>query len=377
MKLRITRTFVGALAIYTAGGLFWAFLPFFVGLQISTGGLTQAEAGSMGSAYLVGFSIASLSALWWIARFNWRALIPVGAAGVVGALVVLAGSDSYLLSVASVLIVGVIMGGLWTIAYRIFSASPDPERSFATGIVVSYTILAAISFTIGRWIVPEYGLSGSAYFLSGIIVLLAASAFLVPAGLASEGDSTAGTNFSRAPANVVFALLGLLTTSLVFAAVWAFAERLGVASGFDSTQISPIVASNLLGSAAGSVLAGMLGTRFGRKRTLLIGLSVMTLSVLCLLWADSYWIYGVAVVGLGFTVGFVLPYQMGTVAALDKDGKFVVLIGAAQGVGSALGPVLAGIGFGLGGITALVSIAVTAMVVSAVLFAVIKVRETT
>ena len=55
------RAFTGALAIYTAGGLFWAFLPFFVGLQVSSGGMTQAEAGSLGSAYLVGFSLASLT----------------------------------------------------------------------------------------------------------------------------------------------------------------------------------------------------------------------------------------------------------------------------------------------------------------------------
>ena len=38
--------FGGALGIYTAGGLFWAFLPFFVGLQVGTGGMTQAQAGS-------------------------------------------------------------------------------------------------------------------------------------------------------------------------------------------------------------------------------------------------------------------------------------------------------------------------------------------
>ena len=58
--------FTGALGIYTAGGLFWAFLPFFVGLQVGAGGMTQAQAGSLGSAYLVGFSLASLTGLWWV-----------------------------------------------------------------------------------------------------------------------------------------------------------------------------------------------------------------------------------------------------------------------------------------------------------------------
>ena len=76
------RTFAGALGIYTAGGLFWAFLPFFVGLQVSTGGLSEAEAGSLGSAYLIGFSLTSLGALWWVPRIDWR-VTTAGAAAVV------------------------------------------------------------------------------------------------------------------------------------------------------------------------------------------------------------------------------------------------------------------------------------------------------
>ena len=369
------RTFVGALAIYTAGGLFWAFLPFFIGLQISTGGLSQAEAGSLGSAYLVGFSIASLSGVWWIGRYNWRKLISTAIVGVVAALFVLQSTESYAMSVASVTVVGVMMGSLWTIAYRIFSTSPNPERSFATGIVVSYTILAAVSYTIGRWIVPNYGLSGSAYLLSAIIILLGLGTFLVTDRSSDSVQQSSTLTKFTPPLNVSMSLFGLLTTGLVFAAVWTFAERLGVASGFNASQISPIVASNLLGSAAGSVLAGIIGTRFGRKRTLLVGLFFMTLSVVALLWAGSYFIYGLSIVGLGFTIGFVMPYQMGTVAALDKDGKFVVLIGAAQGFGSALGPILGGIGFGLGGAPALVAIAVFMMAVTAFLFTIINVRE--
>ena len=375
MKKAMNRSFLGALCIYTAGGLFWAFLPFFIGLQISSGGLTQGEAGSLGSAYLFGFAMASLTGLWWITRYNWRVLIPIAVLAVVASLTVLQSTDSYAVSILSVLVVGLMMGSLWTISYRIFSASADPERSFATGIVVSYIILAAVSYMMGQYIVPNYGLSGSAYTLSGIIVLLGLGTLLIPSGPSDTTNQAEASHSFRPSMSITIALLGLLATGLVFAAVWAFAERLGVASGFSAAQITPIVASNLLGSAAGSVLAGIVGTRFGRKQTLLVGLACMTLSVICLLWADSYLLYGVAVVGLGFTIGFVMPYQMGTVAALDKDGKFVVLIGAAQGAGSALGPILGGIGFGIGGAQALVVIAVLMMTVSICLFAIINAQE--
>ena len=369
------REFIGALGIYTAGGLFWAFLPFFIGLQVSSGGLSQAQAGSLGSAYLVGFSIASLSGVWWIGRFNWRKLVVAAAIGVTVALLLLKDAESYLLGVACVSVIGVLMGALWTIAYRIFSASPNPERSFAIGIVVSYTILAAVSYTVGQWIVPNHGLAGSAYLLSGIILFLGLAAFLIARGpMDASGGPTAASSYSP-PLSIALSLLGLLATGLAFAAVWAFAERIGNAMGFSASQISPVVASNLLGSAAGSVLATIIGTRFGRKRTLIVGMMFMALSLMCLLRAEQFLPYAAAIVGLGFTVGFVLPYQMGIIAGLDTGGKFVVLIGAAQGIGSALGPLLGGIGFGAGGTPALVAITVTTVVVSTIIFSAITINE--
>lgn len=364
----------GALGIYTAGGLFWAFLPFFVGLQVGTGGMTQAQAGSLGSAYLVGFSLASLTGLWWVAKFNWRILVAGAAAIIVLCLFTLAGTDSYGVSVASVFGVGLMMGGFWTIAYRIFGASANPDRSFAIGIVVAYTALALVSYVVGQFVVPDYGLKGSAYLLSAVIIVLGFSALLVPSGAGEVAGDTAAISY-RPPPRVVWALLGILATGFAFAAVWAFAERIGVAAGFDNSQISPVVASNLLASAAGSVLAMLLGTRFGRRQTLLAGMILMVAAIVALSWSETYGLYAIGIVGLGFTVGLVLPYQMGTLAALDTEGRFVVLITAAQGIGSAAGPALGGVAVDTGGLQSLVVAAVVALVLGAFLFLSISTDE--
>ncbi len=366
--------FGGALGIYTAGGLFWAFLPFFVGLQVGTGGMTQAQAGSLGSAYLVGFSLASLTGLWWVAKFNWRILVAGAAAMIVLCLFTLAGTDSYIVSIASVFGVGLMMGGFWTIAYRIFGASANPDRSFAIGIVVAYTVLALVSYVVGQFVVPDYGLKGSAYLLSAVIIVLGFSALLVPSGAGEVAGEAAAISY-RPPPRVALALLGILATGFAFAAVWAFAERIGVAAGFDSSQISPVVASNLLASAAGSVLAMLLGTRLGRRQTLLAGMVLMVAAILALSWSETYSFYALGIVGLGFTVGFVLPYQMGTLAALDTEGRFVVLITAAQGIGSAAGPALGGVAVDTGGLQSLVIAAVVALMIGAFLFLSISTDE--
>lgn len=370
------RAFVGALGIYTAGGLFWAFLPFFVGLQAASGGMTQTQAGSLASAYLVGFSLASLTALWWVSLLNWRALVGAASALIALALYLLGQSRSYGLSIVSVTVVGLLMGSLWTIAYRIFSSSSNPDRSFAAGIVISYSALAVFSYLIGRFVMPSYGLSGSAYLLSAVILLLSFSALLIPSGLSVQGGATSASVPYRPPLRIGMALFGILATAFAFAAVWAFAERIGVLAGFEWTQISPVIASNLLATAAGSVLATVLGTRFGRKTALLFGMAMMLGAVIVLSGAAIFWLYATAIASLGFAMGFVLPYQMATLAVLDVHHRFVVLIAAAQGVGSAAGPLLGGLAADAGGIQAILTMAALALGLSALMFLSITTKAT-
>ena len=355
--------FLGALGIYTIGGLFWAFLPFFVGLKVSSGGFSQTQAGSLGSAYLIGFSLASMTALWWAGRFNWRKLAAVAAAVVIADLLLLARVESYAMSLMLVPVIGIMMGALWTVAYRIFSGSRNPERSFSIGIVVSYSALALVTFVIGEFVVEDFGLAGSSYVLGGVVLLLAISAFILPEGLKTS-DEVAGKSSQRPSMPIALALFAILGTSFAFAAVWAFTERIGIDAGFNTSQISPVIASNLLASAGGSVLATLLGMRIGRMLPLFAGMLAILVSIVGLITVDSFWTYAAAVAGLGFSIGFVMPYQMGYLAALDRDGRFVLFIAAAQGIGSAAGPFLGGAAADAGGYRLLVLVAGAAMAVS-------------
>jgi predicted MFS family arabinose efflux permease len=66
---------------------------------------------------------------------------------------------------------------------------------------------------------------------------------------------------------------------------------------------------------------------------------------------------------------------MGTLAGLDTEGRFVVLITAAQGIGSAAGPALGGVAVDMGGLQSLVIAAVVALVLGAFLFLSISADE--
>ncbi len=367
-------TRAGALALYTAGGLFWAFLPYFIGLQMDSGGLSQTQAGSLGSGYLLGFTLASVSALWWVARFNWRGVTIVATVAIIAALYILQDAETYKTSLFSVIVIGFMMGSFWAIYYRIFASTDNPDRNFALGIVISYTVLAAIAFIIGHYVIPANGLSGAALLLSAIIGVLGIAALLIPSRLAEE--ETQGTLSYRPPPAIILALIGILATGLAFASIWAFAERIGVNAGLTRGVTNPIIAFNLLASAGGSVFATLLGTRLGRRFSLFVGLAVMAAAILALFGATSVWFYAAGFIGLGLGTGFVMPYQMATLAVLDNKGHFVVLIAAAQGLGSAAGPVLGGMAADIAGISALLGVALTTLLLSALVFAIIDLEDT-
>lgn len=357
---------IAALGLYTAGGLFWAFLPIFTGLNVSSGGFSQAQAGALGSGYLIGFSTASLTALWWLNRFSRRTLAACAAVLVVAALLSLARVEDYGASLAIVCAIGLAMGIFWSIAYRIFSESSNPERGFAIGIVVSYTALALISFIMGGHIAPRFGLSGAGYFLAALVLLLGLSAFALPRG-GMAGGSAASASVRLPPLSILLALAGILGTSFAFAAIWAFVERIGVGAGFDAARISPVIAANLLAAALGSLAATALAARAGRAPPLSAGMLFLLIAVAALALPAGFWLYAAAVAGLGFAIGFVLPYQMGNLAALDKVNEFVPLIAAAQGIGSALGPWLGGVAADIGGFGLLLAAAAAVIAVSAVM----------
>src|SRR6187402_1636855 len=83
------RAIAGGIALYIAGGLFWAFLPFFVSLQTERAGLSTAAAGFLGTAYLAGFTLSSMLAVWWARRFDLRRCVLTAVLIIIGAFVVL------------------------------------------------------------------------------------------------------------------------------------------------------------------------------------------------------------------------------------------------------------------------------------------------
>ena len=233
------------------------------------------------------------------------------------------------------------MGSFWVIAYRVFAASQNPDRSFSVAIAISYSLLALITFVIGHYVVPVSGLRGMMTVIALLVIAFGAVGLLVPSTIVTDVRATQAARQPVAP--VLTALIGIFFFGLAFAAIWTFAERIGLAAGLDKGSVGVVLSFNLLVTGVGSLLAAALGSRFGRFAPLTLACLVLALSMVAVTHISSLTVFALAIGGLGLGVGFGMPFQLATVSSLDRSGRFVILITAAQGLGTAFGPLAGGI----------------------------------
>jgi len=353
-----------AIALFTAGGLFWAFLPFFIGLQEDRGGLSATQAGALGSAYLVGFTIAGLAAPWWSMRMSPRAAVAVSVALVWLGLASLAFGVGYLPALIACAGIGLALGAFWAIAYRVFGAAPNAERAFALAIAIGYPALAVITFLIGHFVLPQSGLFGMTTAIALLIGLLAAAAVKLPAQFGNAAAATRVGAGEEKRLRLVCGLAAIALFSLAFAAVWAFAERIGTQAGFAGSTVTSVLSSNLLFTGLGSTGIALLGKRIGRWQVLVASYVLLAVCMAVLGHAGTIALFVFAIAGLGFGVGTGLPHQMSIVSQCDVRGRYVALIAAMQGLGTALGPLVGGVAFQSSGATALGIVGAAALVAS-------------
>lgn len=138
------------------------------------------------------------------------------------------------------------------------------------------------------------------------------------------------------------ALLAALGTSVANVALPTLATEFGIAPG----QAQWIVLAYLLAMTATAVQVGRLGDRFGRRRTLLIGLGVFLGATLACALAPSFalLVTARAVQGIGAAVLVALPLALARdLVAPERLGSVMGLLGSAAAIGTALGPAAGGL----------------------------------
>ena len=331
---------LGVTTLGVIGSIVFLLLPMLIGAFTENLSLGAQQVGLLGSADMIGMSIAAVLATVWIRSCNWRAVAAL-ACGLLILCHVLSGFVQafvplFLIRVAA----GFAGGSLMSIALTSLGDTRRPDRFFAL-FVAGQLALGAL----GLWLFPaflaQFGLRG---VFSALAAVVGGAALFIPF-IPQQGrkiePAAPSESHNRTMLPGVMALLACFIFNLGIMAVWAYLERMGHAAGLDASFIGRTLSLSLVAALVGALLAAAVEDRFGRVMPLIITVVVQTLALLLLSGDLSRDAFLAGVMLFAFAWNFPVAYQLAITVSMDVSGRLVVLFLSAVKLGYAIAPAVA------------------------------------
>lgn len=343
--------------ISALGAMTYNLLPLILGTAQDYKGLSEQSAGILGSSFFTGFTLTTITAFFWIRRFSWRAIsfsaIPIAAS----ALLTAGMTESYLLMVIATAVAGGAFAVLYGIGTTVLADTSQPARWYGLKIAGEAGMGVILLLILPAMVTQRWGFGGLMAAMAVVLVVLSP----LLAKLPRHGNKTAQLAVVKHDSLLAsalrfalwLALAGVLTYLFCMTMVWAYIERLAHDAGFGAVVTGNILSLSLVMAVCGSLVAMVLGDRFGLGMPLAAAASLLLVSLALLTKVDSLAVYAVAACLFNFSFGLGLPFTVSVVADLDIDGRFVVLTVPAIGIGVMFAPALGGLLMGYGGNNAL------------------------
>jgi predicted MFS family arabinose efflux permease len=329
----------GAIGVMVMVPMFFLVMPIYVGALADDFGFTNAQIGYLISVELGSAALASLTALFWLRKLNWRHVLVVlltvlGAANLISIQTGGVYQDLLLIRATA----GFAAGAMMAIALAALGDTRNQDRNFALGIVaqlaVSGSLLLVLPLLVARW----GAASVFTVFLTACVVAIPL-ARLVPAA----GKTPIVTRITERRS--LLPLWGLAGSAAIFigqSAVWAFIERMGSAAGLSARTIGIVLGASVFAGIGGAFSAFWLAGRKGRLMPMIVAMVGEIICLLFLFGGFTTAIFFAVVIMYSVFWNFWVPYQMSVVAVTDVSGRLIALITFFQAVGIAVGPALVG-----------------------------------
>lgn len=202
-------------------------------------------------------------------------------------------------------------------------------------------------FVLPVTLIPSYGFAGVIYGMVIMTLILLPSYYylsrepLQVIGLEpSESDDKRETVRSA-----LHAWMGLIAMVCLFvgsAAIWAFVERIATINEFDPEAVGKMLGFSLFFAVVGSLAAGAVGDRFGNAWPYVLNCLVLIVGVVTIAVTDNLTAYtlGACLFMFGWAAAFAFLFAI--ISDVDPNGKFIALSVPALGLGSMIGPGIAG-----------------------------------
>jgi MFS transporter, DHA1 family, inner membrane transport protein len=342
------RNTIDRIHVFLAGGILSGFAAVMweISSQFSymlglTQGFGESAQGDFLAAFFTGFTLISVSMVFWIRRFNWRVVGLVGCSVALTSFLALQFVHSYWGIVATLLVAGLGMGSNYTLSLTLFSDSSQVDRAFGfkffcdvvPGIVMNFFLPAMFAF--GGIAAVLWALAGC-NGISGI-----ASAFLPQHGARA---TSAVVNPLKKPGVTlpILACLACFIQIVGVMALWSFLGQIGASKGFPISTLGKMFSTGSALGGVGALVATWIGNRLGRITPVVTTIAA-NLVVLFVLGSTSHFApFLVGCLVFFVTNNFTSVYVLSSVTAVDKGGAFVPFAAACFCAGSIVGPFLAG-----------------------------------
>lgn len=336
---------LSAVALSALGALFYNLLPLFLGVAQDYRDLDNRSIGLLSSMFFAGYTLTTSTAFFWIRRINWKMV--TWTALVIGSIaLLLAGySQSHGLLMLCIFIAGGAFSTVYGIGATALGDTSNPARWYGLKISAEAMLGAVGLFVLPGTLIASYGFMGMMAGMVLAVVLLAPALSWLPAEGYSQLEQD-GTGKPLSAQSKLAVWVGLFAVSLfVFSAtmIWAFVERLASTAGFESVLVGKILSLTLIFAVLGSLLAMVLGDRFGSGKPFAAATIIFLIALAWLSQTTTVTDYAIGACLLTLAIGLGITYVITIVADLDLDGRYVVLTVPAIGVGVMSAPAIGGL----------------------------------
>ena len=314
-------------------------MPVMIGALLDGLAINEAEAGVLGTVELFAVAIAALAAAPLAGKVTNRRLAVFGCLLAITAQFLSAAVDSLYLLVGLRIIAGAGLGLAYAAAAIAAAATAHPDRVLGYGVTAGLLAIVILLPCLAM-VVTAAGYKGG-YVALGVLVIV-----LMPVMAWLDQEKVRMAESGKAPALPARSLVGLLFCIALFnigsGAIWSFSERVGLQAGLSIEEAGFIIATGAVSGVMGSLFAGWLGDRWGRKRPVILALVLAGLGYMILAGATNSASYITGVNLYWVTYMFLLPLLIGTGAVMDAGGRAATLAAGAISLSFALGPACGG-----------------------------------
>ncbi|HJL93211.1 MAG TPA: MFS transporter [Woeseiaceae bacterium] len=353
-----------------------AVAPGIVGAAADSMGLGETQLGLLIGLYFAGFGIVSATSYLWIRKVNWRVYSSIGVI-MMGFSWILAGMmEGYPTLLLLMFVVGIGAGLFASPSITILGDGTEAENGFSWMIIFSVAGAAAL-LALFPIVTEISGFRGVTNLLGGSTLATLLLIPLIPVNnekeeKSNESDTVKVEKFSWSNDRMTQPILALLVMALfcwAFGGSWAFFERIASYAALPAAETGQALAIGTLFGTIGAPLAAFFIKRIPMYYCYAITIASIAITLVFLNSSSlTSIIYLLLVCSFQFWINAGFCLMMAQTAEVDKIGRFVALIPAAQSLGNTIGAPINGLVLELSGVNAMLILTMLVFILGAIIF---------